>query len=440
MTITPRRPAAPSRATKTRNRRRSIGGAGRHAPGVPLRARHAATPPPAILPEIAAPAPVVTRHGSRRAPARRAYLGAAILRCALYLGPLSVAVAGGSALGRVAWPVPLVTLVLGWTAAQALTLAGVTVARRAGIATACRLVAAGFATVAGLWCALVWIAPATLLGPHRGLALVVGLAGLATLATVTAALVTRAELAVVTWCVPCWLLAAATLAELAGSPVPWLPVGTSLPVGTLLPAAIVIALVRAFRPAMLPGHRRRFRLTRPEVRRATGYLVIGASQAICVGLVWRAGPSGSTAPFWLPLLLSVPILEALIGWNTEAGTDPAGRRNVTIFTIVSLLPPLAVGCSLAVVAYGTSARTGVLGLAGGTLLGGVFAITFLLAARGRIGVAAAIAAAPPLVTALLKLLPMAAGPLPDAVGALAVTHVAGLLVVALTAADHRRSS
>jgi len=40
----------------------------------------------------------------------------------------------------------------------------------------------------------------------------------------------------------------------------------------------------------------------------------------------------------------------------------------------------------------------------------------------------------------LKILPLpAAGPLPDAVGALAVTHLAGLLAVALTAADHRRT-
>ena len=42
-------------------------------------------------------------------------------------------------------------------------------------------------------------------------------------------------------------------------------------------------------------------------------------------------------------------------------------------------------------------------------------------------------------TVILKVLPLtAAGPLPDAVGALAVTHLAGLLAVALTAADHRR--
>lgn len=427
MTITPRRPAGGTRTARTRARRTGSIAQGRHAPAVRLRPRHAAEPPLA-LPELAPPSSAPgARRIARHAPARRAYLHAALLRCALYLAPLSVAVAGGGQLGQVAWPVPLVTLLLGWTAAQALTCAGVAIARRADASTACRLVAAGFGAVTGLWCALVWIAPAVLLGPHRGLALVVGLGGLATLATVTAALVTRAEAAVVRWSLPCWLLAVAALAALAGAPVPWLPVGT------LLPAAIVVALVRAFRPAMLPGTRRSFRLTRPELRRAAGYLVIGASQAIAVGLVWRAGPSGSTAPFWLPLLLAVPILEALIGWHTEAGADPAGRRGVTLVTIALLLPPLAAGCALAI--------GDVLAPAGGMLLGGVFAITYLLAARGRTGLAATLAAAPPLATTALKILPLpAAGPLPDAVGVLAATHVAGLLAVALTVADHRRAS
>ncbi|MET0415424.1 MAG: hypothetical protein ABW022_05325, partial [Actinoplanes sp.] len=79
-------------------------------------------------------------------------------------------------------------------------------------------------------------------------------------------------------------------------------------------------------------------------------------------------------------------------------------------------------------------------LAGGTLLGGVFAITFLLAARGRTAVAAVLAASPPLATAAYPILPLpAAGPLPNAVAVLAATHLAGLLVVALTVADQRRT-
>jgi len=464
MTITPSRPRRSASTTRTR-RRRAVAEP-RHSlsdppsPPSPPASRPAA---PSLeidrLPEE--PATLRFRHaasgrGSRRAPVRRYYLGAALLRCGLYLGPLSVAVAGAGPLSRVAWPVPLITLLLGWTAAQALTSVGVAVARRGGPAAAARLIGGGFAAVAGLWSALVWVAPASLLGPHRVLALVVGLGGLASLASVTAAVVTRAAAAIVRWSLPCWLLAGLALAGMAGVALP-----IPLPIDTLLPAAIVVVTVRAFRPLFLPGTPgKRVRPTPAEIRRGGGYLVIGASQAICVGLLWRAGQPGSTMPFWLPLLLAVPILEALIGWHTdqveaaldatETGADYGRRvRGVTLITLAGLLPPLGVGCALAVAAYrmpielatlqGT--RAGVLELSGGTLLGGVFAITFLLAARTRTGVAAAVAATPPLAVAALPLLPLPlppAGALPDAVTVLAATHAVGLVVVALTATQRNR--
>ncbi|WP_250027302.1 hypothetical protein [Paractinoplanes maris] len=445
MTITPGRTRTASRRTRSR---------------VPARSRHSRPPAPPRPPFLEPPAPEpveVPETGldvrSHRAPARRSYQRAALLRCALYLGPLSVAAAAADPLSQVAWPVPMVTLLLGWAAAQALTCTGVAAARRAGPAAAARRVGAGFAATAGLWCALVWVAPAAAVGADRGLALVVGLGGIGTLATVTAALVTRTEAAVVVWSLPCLLLAASALAE----PL----IGPTAKVGTLLPAAIVVALVRAFQPALLTdGPGRRPRPTPAELRRAGGYLVIGASQAVCVGLVWQAGPSGSTAPFWLPLLLAVPILEALIGWHTgqvEAGLDTAENgadyrkhvRGVTLITLAGLLPPFAVGVALALAAYQLpAAKTAavVLGLAGGTLLGGVFAVTYLLAARSRTGIAATLAAAPPLVTVALPVLPLpSSGPLPDAVAVLAATHLAGLLIVALTAqpaptADDPRST
>jgi hypothetical protein len=453
MTITPSRPRRTTTPVRSRRRR-------------PAEPRHSLSDPPiTTAPPQQAPPPEPDRlveepttlrfrhaapgKGSRRAPVRRYYLGSALLRCGLYLGPLSVAVAAAGPLSQVVWPVPLLTLLLGWTAAQALTSVGVAVARRGGPATAARLIGGGFAATAGLWSALVWVAPPGLLGPHRVLALVIGLGGLTSLATVTAAVVTRAAAAIVRWSLPCWLLAGLAGAEMAGVALPM-----PLPIDTLLPAAIVVAAIRAFRPLFLPGTPGRpVRPTPAEIKRGGGYLIIGASQAICVGLLWRAGPSGSTMPFWLPLLLAVPILEALIGWHsdqveaaldaTETGADYGRQvRGVTLITLAGLLPPLAVGCALAVAAYrmpiqlaalqGT--RAGVLELAGGTLLGGVFAITFLLAARTRTGVAATVAATPPLAVAALPLLPLpAAGALPDAVTVLAATHAVGLVIVALTA-------
>lgn len=402
------------------------------------------------------PGPVRSRlrRGSRRAPARRGYLTATLLRCALYLGPLSVTIAAAGSLRRVSWLVPVTVLVLGWSAAQALTSIGTSVAKRSGAAAGARLVGGGFLAAGALCGALIWVAPAGLLGGERWLAAGIGAGGLAVLATVTAALVTRAEAAVIRWSLPCWLLAPVTLASAVGDG--W---ADRVPVGPLLLAAIGAGLVRAFRPAFTRGLPDRPPLLRAELRRGLGLLVVGAAQAICLALLWRAGPAGVTSPAALPLLAAVPVLEALVAWHVrqvDAGLDLAesdadyGRhvRGVAIVTVAGLVPPLAAGAALAVAAYrlpyGLSTmagtRDGVLALAAGTLLGGVFAITFLLAARGRTALAATLAAAPPLVTVAAPLLPL---PLPNRLPLLVVvltaTHLVGLLTVAHTAADHRRT-
>jgi hypothetical protein len=393
----------------------------------------------------------IGRRGCRRAPRRPGCLAAALLRCALYLGPLSVAVTAVKALHVVAWPVPAAVLVLGWSAAQALTGAGVAVARRQGRPTAARMVGGGFAAAAGIWCALVWIAPAELLGPNRWLAGTVGIGALASLATVTAALVTRAEAAVIRWSLPCWLLAAISVATNLGDS--WAGL---VPVETLLPAAITVAAFRAYRPVIGRSLPRRPPLDRSVLRRGFGNLLIGAAQASCVVLLWRSGPPGGSSPAVLPLLAAVPALEALVGWHTrqvESGLDAAESkrdfkrhvRGVTVVTVAGLVPPLAAGAALALAAYrlpyGTANRDGVLALAAGTLLGGAFAATFLLAARCRTGVAATLAAFAPLAIAALPLLPGAPlDRLPAIVAVFAATHLVGLMAVALTAADHRRSS
>lgn len=393
------------------------------------------------------------QRGVRRAPASRPYLGAAAARCALYLGPLSVAVAGIPAFARLGWLVPAVLVLLGWSAAQAMTSVGAAVARSAGAAPAARLVGGGFLTAGGIWGALVWVAPDALLDGQRMLALVIGLGGLAALATVTAALVTRTEAAVVRWSLPCWLLGALSAAAQLGGGWP-----AELPIGTLLPAAIVVAAVRAYRPVIMRRVPGRPRLNRGDLWRGFGHLVLGAAQAGTVVLLCRAGSTGSVSLAALPLLAAVPALETLVGWHLhqmEAGLDLAESerdhrrhvRSVAVTTVSALLPPLAAGIALAAAAYrlpagvGMATRDGVLALAAGSLLGGLLAITFLLAARRRTAIAASLAAAAPLAIVTLPLLgarPLA--PLPAVVAVLAATHLLGLLLVAHTAADHRRPS
>lgn len=377
------------------------------------------------------------------------FLKAALVRCALYLGPVSVAVAAMGSLSRVVWPVTALMLFFGWTAAQGLTSVGVSLAGRGGPAVATRSVAAGFAAMIGLWCALVWIAPSELLGPDRVLATTIGAGALLTLATVTAALVTRSERSVAAWFLPCWLLAAATMAGAAG-----ITEAALVPVETVLPAAIVATAVRAFRPAMLTVGRRIPNLSRPEHRRGVAHAVIGGAQALCVVLLWRAGPAAMPLPAALPLLLAVPLMECLIGWHTArigAALDSTETtrefrrrlRTVTVLTVAALVPPLAAGCVLSAVAHRLAhlpgARDAVLVLAAATLLSGVFAITFLLAARSRHGIAAAVAGLPPAAGTVLAVFAPPAGPLPAAVAVLAVMHLAGLFIVALTAADLRRT-
>ncbi|BBH64392.1 hypothetical protein ACTI_10770 [Actinoplanes sp. OR16] len=440
------------RAAGRHEPRRGHSPAGRHSAEVvkPLTPADPETPAAVVAPAAAVePDPIQAVDASypkRRRRARPGFLAGAVVRCCLYVGPLSVAIAATGSLNRVAWPVTAVMLVLGWGAAQALTSMGVVVAGRSGQAAAARFVGAGFASVTALWCALVWIAPDRALGPSRALAAVVGVCGLLALGSVTVALVTRSEGAVAAWFLPCWLLAAVPVAAALGAG--W----ATVQVEVMLPGAIVAVAVRAFRPAVLsrPG---RSRLTGADRRRGLSYLVIGASQAVCVTLLWQAD---TPFPAALPLLIAVPMLEGLIGWHTarlDNGLDSAetsadfGRhvRNVTAITLAGLLPPLAAGCGLAVAAYQLpgpllpGSRDGVLALAAGTLLGGVFAVTFLLAARFRTGIAATLAAVPPLAAAVIALFPSPSGPLPASVAVLAAAHLAGLLIVALTAVDLRRT-
>ncbi|UQU66211.1 hypothetical protein COUCH_07980 [Couchioplanes caeruleus] len=385
-------------------------------------------------------ADLALRGSTLRTPA----VGATLLRCGLYLGPLSAAVAAARPLGHVGWQAPLGTLVLGWSAAQALAGLGALAARRSGPAAGVRLVALGFAAAALLWTVA---ALAGLTGPDPLAAVAVGLCGLLSLGTVTAALVSRTEATVVRWSLPCWLLAAVGIAGTVGDTY-----AQRVPVTLLLPFAIALAAARAFAPAF--GAAPIGRLDTQDLRLGGVRLLLGAAQATCVALLWRAGPPTATSPVVLPLLAAGPLLEALIGWHrrqVQAGLDAAesGREfrthlgGVTVVTVAALLPPLAAGVALAVAAYrlpAGSSTAGVLVLAGGVLLSGVLGITLLLVVRGRTGVAALLAVVPPLAALATPVVPALPAPLPTVVALLAAAHLAGLLIVARTTADSRRTS
>jgi hypothetical protein len=385
--------------------------------------------------------------GLRRAPALGVTL---LLRCALYLGPLSVAIAAAGLLGSLPWQVPAGTLVLGWSVTQILTGTGAVVARRGGSGAGARLVGLGFLTAAALWCAFVLLAPASVAGAEPGRAIAVGVCGLGSLASVTAALVSRNEAAVVRWSLPCWLLAAVAVAGAIGDT--W---AARVPVTLLLPIAVAAAALRAFRPAF--RRTATLVLRGDDLRGAVGRAVLGAGQAASAVLLWRAGPPAATSPAVLPLLAAGPVLEALIGWHRRqvessldvAESDEEHREHVggvTVVTVAALLPPLAAGIALALAAYRlpggvVGAREGVLAVAGGILLSGVLAITLLLAAQGRTFIAALLAVAPPLAAVAAPLVPaLPPDPLRTVVAILAATHLVGLLTVAHTAADPRRTS
>ena len=346
---------------------------------------------------------------------------AVLLRCALYLIPLCVAVSAAGVLGRVPWLVPVAVLLIGWSAAQGLTTVAAPVTWRYGAAAGARLAGAGFLGAGLAWAAVIWVAPAALLGGDRWLAAGIGAGGLGALAVVTGAVVIRAEKAVLLWSLPCLAL---------------LPVRN----GQLLLAALAVALARAFWPALTGRPHRHRAPGAGRIRDGLAMLAVGAGQVLTAALVWHAG-SGPLA--MLPLLASVPLIETLVGWHVskvEAGPAPAG---VDLMTVTGLLPPLAIGATLAITAYAPPValpalpgmRDGLLGLASGTLLAGIFAATFLLAARGRTRAAAVLAVTPPAVVVLAPLLPR----LPLLVVVLTTALFAGLLAVAHTAADQRRT-
>jgi hypothetical protein len=383
------------------------------------------------------------------------FIGQALLRCALYLTPVLLAMAAAAPLGRVPWPAPAGALVLGWSCAQALAYLGHAVGAHRGPGPATRVLAAGFVSLAAVWSVLLALIPAALVGGDRATAYAITLIELAYFAAVATALVTRAEPAVLAWTVPSWLVAGVAIAD--RWPAHW-PVRMEW----ALSGAIALTVLRAFRHIGARATGTGVRVGLGDGARAVAYLLIGLGQALAFVLVWRAAPGGAAGPpAALPLLAAVPLLEVYVGWHTArvaVGLDAyddhrAFRRHVrrvATVTIAVLLPPLFTG-----VAFGAAAgrlplrlsdhpdvRNLVLALASGVLLAGVFGVVLLLATRRRLGAAALIAAAPVTLSAGLNRYGPPPGLssdalLPITVGVLAAVYALGLATVTYALVDPR---
>jgi hypothetical protein len=409
---------------------------------------------PTVLPASAVARlvpPAVPGEGAR---AVGWFLRPALVRAAVYLVPVPLAVAAAEPLGRVPWPVPAGALAAGWCAVSVAAYLGQLVARSGGTVRAARLVLAGFAGLAAGWSAALALVPGSLAGADRALAYAVSLPVLAVLAALAVALATGAGAALLRWWVPALLVAGAALTGV-------LPV----PVEPLLLAGIGLALARASTTAL----RRAGPVKLPRLRGGGARLVFALSQAAVVVVVWRVGhaavPPGGVPAAMVPLLLAVPLVEVWVAWHlarVAAGLvryDDRDRylryaRRIGWSTLTALLPPLVAGAALAGTAtrlpYGLSAHPDapavVLAMAGGVLLAGVVAVGWLLAARSRRWLAAAVTGAPALTTLALSVtVPIRTAtsldgwsqPLPAIVIALAVTYAVGLVLVAYVLFDAR---
>lgn len=341
------------------------------------------------------------------APRPKPYLRAALRRSALLLTPVACALAAADELDRVGWAVPALAAVLGWAGA-----------RGRGYA------AAGVPLVAAA-CAL---APPSITGTDRGLALAVGLTGYALVAGARAGL---------RWAVPAWLAAAALLAGLWDR-VEVLPAAAA----PMLAGALLVRAHAPVRAESGPGSE----ATSPDGAGCPGRPmdtapVTGVLAALGQGgasvLVWRAAPDAAV------LALGVPLLVFVVCWHEARAATAADAhddlrafhrevRDLGTVTVGALVPPLVAGVALGAAAYRLpyelsghpGARGLVLGGAAVLLLGGVLALSALLTARGRRVVAAVVAAGP------LSALAAGGALLPATVAALAATYLAGLVLAA----------
>lgn len=374
------------------------------------------------------------------------FLPPALARAGLYLTPVPLALAAAEPLARVPWPVPAGAAAAGWCALSGLGYLGRRAAGRAGAGAAVRLVLVGFAALAAVWAVLLVLA-----GPDRGPAYPVGLGVLLLAAALATALATGAEAVLLRWSVPALLVAGAVIGG-------WLPTPLLLAGIGLLAARLAGPAIRGTWPGWPAGR---------ELWRCGAYAGYGLSQAAVVGLVWRVGEvaSAGVPPVVVPLLVSVPLIEVWAGWHLARVAAGLARhddraqheryaRRLGWATLAVLLPPLVAGAALAGSAHRLPYRLSehpdapalVLAVAGGVLLAGVVAVGWLLAARDRPGLAAAVGVGvvggtPVLAAAVPGLAVTSLGGwgqlLPATVIALAAAYAVGLVLAAYVLVDTR---
>ncbi|GAA2514064.1 hypothetical protein [Pilimelia columellifera] len=396
----------------------------------------------------------LARRAVRAAPPAppRPYLRQALLRAALYLTPLILALAADDALRRTPWQAPAAVIVLGWGTGQLLGYLGHVVAAHRGPGPATRLLGLGFLGVAGAWLMALVSGPAWLLGEEPLITAVVTTTELAFFAAVATALVTRSEAALLRWLTPAIVAAALSMAG-------WLP-PSPLPDDALLLALLVPGLARAWRwlpePATGDGGRLG-RIAGADLLPAAAYMTIGLAQAISFVMVWRLGPvDGSAAVALAPLVAAVPALELFIGWHSAAhaaslrardeNDERDAPRRVRRLAAAALAMPLVLGGTIAWLVLAEAAswqasalvadadRRLLLAVSAGTMLAGIFGAVLLMSARRRLAAAAALAAAPVLGSVALAGIyhdsRLDAGALPLVVLALLLSLLAGVAMAA----------
>jgi hypothetical protein len=372
-----------------------------------------------------------------------------VLRSALYLTPLALALGAAHQLASIPGWVTAGALVAGWSSAQGLAYLGYLVGGRGGDARAARFLLVGFAALAVLWtAALTGTSGAELKGQPGGLAgpVSVSLAELALFAAVTVALVTGRERQLVRAAVPCWL-ASAVLGwgpALVGGRPELSGVGVALVVGT-----VVHFLVVAYRPAFGPFRRDdwRWSLQLAEVGPALGYAVVGAAQAVLLAAAVLAGAGADAVVFGAdvplttaPLLIGALAAEYLmlrhrarLEHALDTSTDRAGFRRQLLRIICGTLGVFALGIAggLAVAAnWAATDSVKALQLACGVLLAGHSVVTLLLVTHRRLWLAAVLVGCPALFMVCCAIAVARLGMLPPQPGE-ALSYAAAVLGVAL---------